>query len=280
MRYRGQCISVARVFELADVLYLLPGEVNSHALSSEEMPLAQIIADECTYYSKISQEGLLHLVCQQFHSISETEPALIVRTNIGTFEFIRTENGNTVRFSARERSADSIAPGEQDFDSLQKSVLGQFCLRKDINADFFNGPDAPTGAPRWISLRPRDAAANIDLDHRRCIRFMTVTDYAELVDEEKFATRTLELIFEVLEQRVEVFDEYTQQGLGVVKILSGKAFTHDTLAIVVQSSKWVLSGVAKKYVDESSYPAPEDLATTALNVSEGSASVEVDRTAK
>jgi hypothetical protein len=269
------------VFELADVLCLLPGQANSHALLSEQMSLAQVITDERTYYSRISQRGLLRLVCQHFYSISETEPALIVRTNIGTFEFVRTENGNTVRFLARERSAASIAPREQDFDSLQRSALGEFCLRKDNNANFFNGPDAPTGAPRWISVRPRDVVTNVDLYHCKCIRFMTATDYAELMNEEKFASRSLELIFEVLEQHIGFFDEYTQQGLGLVKILSGKVLSKcDTLATVVSGSKWVLSGLARKNVDESPSPAPEDLATTALDVPEEVSLEEVDGTAK
>lgn len=260
------------VFELADVLQLLPGQANSDTLSVEEIPLADIICDERTYYSKISQTGLLRLVCQHFHSISETGNELSVRTNIGTFQFARTENGNTVRFAARERSATCIAPKDQDFDSLQESALGRFCIRENFNSDYFmKDAGIAIGPPEWISMRPNIAITHSDLDHRSCIRFMTAQDYDEINREERFVDRILDLIFQVLEQRLSHFDDYTKEGLGIVKTLSMKVLTSpEHLGIATAACKWVLSGAARAPADELVPLAQQDSeATTVSGTLEG-----------
>lgn len=139
------------VFELMDVLQLLPEQANHNLLRVEEIPLAQLVVDERGYYTQISQEGILRLACQHFHSLYEAQDTLFVRTTIGTFQFTHAEHGNIVHFTARERSTFGIAPDNQDFNSLQQSALDRFCVQKNLNDDYFDRGTAPPG-PRNGSL--------------------------------------------------------------------------------------------------------------------------------
>jgi len=235
-------------FELLDVLQLLPGQRNSNLLVTEQVPLTDIIADHRSYYSRITQVGLLELICQHFHSISETGDGVSVLTTIGTFIFSTTERSHTVVFDARKRSMTCIAPINQDFGSLQQSAAGKFRVRQNLNHSFFeeHSADAPVGPPRWIPMRPRIALWHSELDHPNCIRFMSANDLDEVNQTFAFAVVCQRQAFETLEQRVSYFDQYTQEGLGTLKIMSLKEISKaEHLPMVVTVTQWVLGGLAR-----------------------------------
>lgn len=54
------------VFELADTLSLLPHQANSQLLPYENVQLQHLVVDSNSYYSKISQRGLVRLICDHF----------------------------------------------------------------------------------------------------------------------------------------------------------------------------------------------------------------------
>ena len=240
-RYLGNSI-----FELADVLQLLTDQANHHLLQVKEVALTDLTVGKRGYYARISQNGLLRLACQQFHSVYEEDNTLFVRTTIGTFEFFHSKRGNVVRFSARDRAFVCIAPKDQDFFSVQQCALSRFCVRENLNNDYLNRGMSPVGPPEWLTLRPHDAVALQNLTHTRCVRFLTTEEYEQFQQEHQFAETTLSEAFEVLQRRPNYFDDYTKEGLGLIKVMAKKALRDaEHLSISVTTAKWVLGGLAK-----------------------------------
>ncbi|KAL8724942.1 MAG: hypothetical protein Q9181_006602, partial [Wetmoreana brouardii] len=260
-------------FELAHMLELLPSQPNSRLLTFENVQLQQLVVDSSTYYSKISQNGLLRLICDHFHSIVGDDDNMSAKTNVGTFSFSSLESCTTVRFNARERTRTSIAPRNQDFDALQQCALGRFCRREHLHDGYstLDPSSVRIGPPQWINSHINVIVAHSDLEHPNCLRFMTQRQYDELNFEYDFASQTLDTIFDDLEQYREAFDDYTQQGLGLVRILSRKILREpENVKVVVATARWVLGGVVRA---PPRAVTPESLATNgpgqlALNLNE------------
>lgn len=253
-------------FELADTLHLLPHQANSQLLPFENVQLQHLVVDFNSYYSKISKRGLIRLICDHFHSATGSGDDLSLRTDIGTFSFARMEGCTTVRFNARERARDRISPHDQDFDALQQCALGKFCRKEHVNDDYFskNTPTLPIGLPQWVQIKIHDVVAFSDLDYSNCVRFMIQRDYDELGFELDFARQTLDEMLHSLEQYWERFDQYTQEGLGTLKILCKTDLRQpQNMRVVLAVIRWVLAGVARAPSRAaSSSESPQSLATS------------------
>ncbi|KAL8852479.1 MAG: hypothetical protein Q9221_002602 [Calogaya cf. arnoldii] len=247
-------------FGFAHTLELLPGQPNSRLLAFEDTQLSQLVVDSTTYYSRISQMGLLRLICAHFHSITGDGNDLSVKTDIGTFKFSRLESCTTVQFNARERTRVSIAPRDQDFDVLQQCALGRYCRQENINDDYFGNASSslPPRPLEWKALQPKVAVAFVDLKHPDYLRFMTQQQYDELSFECQFANEVLNAVLGEIEQYLVAFDTYTQQGLEVLKSLSLKTICNpEHFKLVLTSVRWVLGGTVRAPPRPSSYE-PDD----------------------
>ncbi|KAE9366390.1 hypothetical protein N431DRAFT_472934 [Stipitochalara longipes BDJ] len=195
-------------FELAEVLQLLPGQLNTARLKLQQLNLRTLVYDETSYYCRISLDPLIQLIIHHFTSVRTENNTVITRTTIGTFNFSRTTLGQSVRFSGRDRVANSVSPPEQLLDAVKKSVSGRFQRRKGaglaLHEDYSHIPLI------WESMRLEEALIFADLEEPNCIRFMTKEDYEELQFQKNYATVVLENFVGVMEARAEDFTALTE----------------------------------------------------------------------
>ena len=244
--YRGNS-----VFELANLLQLLPGQSNNHLIHVERVALAQLVVDDQGYYARVSQEGVVRLACQYFHSVFEKNDTLFVRTTVGTFQFTRSDIGSVVHFSARERADICVAPLHQEFYSVQQCALGKFCVQESLNTDLSHNGSSPAGQSQWVAVKPHDAVALQNLTHTSCIRFLSPKDYDLYQLEQVFAEATISEAIDHLQKRPKLFDDYTKEGLGLIKVMSKKALRGaEHLNMSVTTAKWVLGGLARMPTDQ------------------------------
>ena len=188
-------------FELADLLQLLPGQQQSDLLIVQEVNVAELIHDENTYYCKISQEGILRLICANFVSVTNCSGGFIVKTRIGTFSFGHMQEHMTLRFFSRERSqSDEVLDG-QDYLMIQDCARGKFCRIGE------------TGESIWSKVSILQAILDPQIVHQRCPRFMTSQGYRNLGDLKAFADDLITVILEVIEDRRDVLESFRRQDI-------------------------------------------------------------------
>ena len=74
------------IFDLVDLLKLLPGQTRSRFLQTEPVTLEEWYTDNETYYCRSSLDGILRLLAQYFVGVQESASQLRVQTSLGSFD--------------------------------------------------------------------------------------------------------------------------------------------------------------------------------------------------
>lgn len=157
----------ASTFRLADLLEMLPGQINNNRAIFE---LRRLRSHGHLYGASCSRLRLAAFICQNFYSLSEEEGHIEIRTTLGRFNIFPQGLSATIQFPQNKApNPHRLATG--DFKSIQRFAEGKIRMSPDTyqRAYGLEGDDDE----RWLAGPMNLAISTPGLDHPSCIRFAT-----------------------------------------------------------------------------------------------------------
>jgi hypothetical protein len=197
-------------FRLADLLEMLPGQVNHERAIFQVRELRELRDHEYPYKARCLKLGLATFICRHFHSLEAQEGRVDIRTTIGMFKIFSHGTGVVISFLPRNRAPTTHQLAAGDFQSIQRFAQGQVRL-SPLSFELAYHREAAENE-LWIKAAIDLVILTPGLDHPQCIRFTTQRELEILETSREICKAVIRIFIRLVEDKslegIEAFEQW------------------------------------------------------------------------